>query len=79
VVGVILSLASVAPVGADLLSAKQPLGSFVFIARLQFSSVESSAGCWRSRPFGWSRSSYAEAVGTPGTLVGILPGPRCAP
>jgi hypothetical protein len=32
--GVILSLASVAPVGANLLSARQPLGSFVFIARL---------------------------------------------
>jgi hypothetical protein len=79
VAGVIPSLASVAPVGAVLLSARQPLGSFVFIARLQFSSVESPAGCWRSRPFGRSRSSHAEAVGTPGTPAGILPGPRYAP
>jgi hypothetical protein len=79
VAGVILSLASVAPVGANLLLAKQPLGSFVFIARLQFSSVESSAGCWHSLPFVQSRSSYAEAVGTPGTPAGILPGPWCAP
>jgi hypothetical protein len=79
VAGVILSLASAALVGDNLLSAKQPLGSFVFIARLQFSSVESPAGCWRSRPFGRSRSSYAEAVGTPGTPAGILPGPWCAP
>jgi hypothetical protein len=45
VAGVIPSLASVAPTGADLLSARQPLGGFVFTARLQFSSVESSAGC----------------------------------
>jgi hypothetical protein len=57
----------------------QPLGSFVFIARLQFSSVESLAGCWRSRPFGRSRSSRAKVVGTPGTPAGILPGPWCAP
>jgi hypothetical protein len=77
--GVTPSLAPVAPVGAILLSAKQPLGSFVFIARLQFSLVESPAGCWRSRPFGRSRSSYAEAVGTPGTPADILPGPWCAP
>jgi hypothetical protein len=79
VAGVILSLASAAPVGANLLLAKKPLGSFVFIARLQFSLVESPAGCWRSRPFGWSRSSYAEAVGTPGMPAGILPGPWCTP
>jgi hypothetical protein len=77
--GVIPSLASVALVGANPLSARQPLGSFVFIARLQFSLAESSAGCWRSRPFGRSRSSYAGAAGTPGTPVSILPGPWCAP
>jgi hypothetical protein len=76
--GVIPSLASIAPVGAVLLLARQPLGSFVFIARLRFSTVESPAGCWRSRPFGRSRPSRAEAVGTPGTLAGILPGPWCA-
>jgi hypothetical protein len=79
VAGVIPSLASVAPVGADLLSARQLLGSFVFIAQLQFSSVESSAGCWRSRPFGRNRSSRAEAVGTPGTPAGILLGLWHAP
>jgi hypothetical protein len=79
VVDVIPPLASVAPVGANPLLAKQPLGSFVFIARLQFSSVESPAGCQRSQPFGRSRSSYAEAVGTPGIPAGILPGPWCAP
>jgi hypothetical protein len=39
-------------VGAVLLSAKQPLGSFVSITRLQSSSAKSSAGSWRSRPFG---------------------------
>jgi hypothetical protein len=79
VAGVIPSLASIAPVGANLLSARQLLGSFVFIARLQFSSVESSASCWRSQPFGRSRSSRVEAVGTPGMLAGILLGPWCAP
>jgi hypothetical protein len=79
VAGVTLSLASAAPVGAKLLLAKQPLGSFVFIARLQFSLVESLAGCWRSRPSERSRSSYAKAVGTPGTPAGILPGPWHAP
>jgi hypothetical protein len=77
--GVIPSLASVAPVGAVLLSVRQPLGSFVFIARLRFSTVESPAGCWRSRPFGRSRSSRAEALGTTGTPAGILPGPWYAP
>jgi hypothetical protein len=44
--GVIPSLASVAPVGADLLSARQPLGSFVFITRLQFSLAESHGLAW---------------------------------
>jgi hypothetical protein len=79
VAGVTPSLASVAPVGANLLLARQPLGSFVLIARLQFSTVESPAGCWRSRPFGRSRSSHADAVETPGTPAGILPGPWYAP
>jgi hypothetical protein len=79
VVGVTPSLASVALVGTNLLLARQPLGSFVHVARLQFSSVESPAGCWCSRPFGRSRSPRAEAVGTPGTLAGILPGPWCTP
>jgi hypothetical protein len=79
VAGVTPSLASAAPVGAILLSAKQPLGTFVFIAWLQFSSVESPAGCWRSWPFGRSRSSYAEAVRTPGMPADIFPGPWCAP
>jgi hypothetical protein len=52
--GITPSLASVAPVGANLLLARQSLGSFVLIARLLFSLVESPAGCWRSRPFGRS-------------------------
>jgi hypothetical protein len=77
--GVIPSLASVAPVGADLLLARQPLESFVFIAQLQFSSVESLAGYWCSRPFGRSRSSRAEGVGTPGMPAGILLGLWYAP
>jgi hypothetical protein len=42
----------------------------VFIARLRLSSVESSAGCWRRRPFGRSRSSHPRAMETPGTPVG---------
>jgi hypothetical protein len=75
----LLSCAPAALVGAILLLARQPLRSFVFITRLQLSSVESPAGCWRSRPFGRSRSSHAEAVGTPGMPAGILPGPWCAP
>jgi hypothetical protein len=75
VVGVTPSLASIALVGANLLLARQPLGSFVFIAWLRFSSVESPADCQRSQPFGWSRSSHAEAVGTPGMPIGILLGP----
>jgi hypothetical protein len=79
VAGVIPSLASVAPVRADLLLARQPLGSFVFIARLQFSSAESPAGYWHSRPFGRSQSSCAEAMGTPGTQASILLGPWYAP
>jgi hypothetical protein len=78
-VGVTPSLASVAPIGANLLLARQPLGNFVLIAWLQFSPVESPAGCWRSRPFGRTRSSRAEAVGIPGTPAGVLPGPWCAP
>jgi hypothetical protein len=55
------------------------LRGFVFIARLQFPSVKSPAGCWRSRPFGRRRYSRAKAVETPGTPAGILPGPWCAP
>jgi hypothetical protein len=79
VAGVTPSLAFVAPVGANLLLARQSLGSFVLIDRLQFSLVESPAGCWRSRPFGRSRPSCADAVETPGTPAGILPGLWCAP
>jgi hypothetical protein len=75
VAGITPSLASVALVGANLLLARQPLGSFVFIARLRFSSVESPASCRHCRRFGWSRSSHAKAVGTPGMLAGILLGP----
>jgi hypothetical protein len=42
----------------------------VFIARLWLSSVESPASCWRSRPFGQSRSSHASAMEIPGTPAG---------
>jgi hypothetical protein len=79
VAGVTPSLASVAPVGANLLLARQLLGSFVLIARLHFPLVESLASRWRSRPFERSWSSHADAVETPGTPAGILPGPWCAP
>jgi hypothetical protein len=68
--GVILSLASVAPIGANLLLARLLLGSFVFIARLRFSSVESPTGWWRSRPFVRSRSSDLQAMETPGMPAG---------
>jgi hypothetical protein len=52
VASVIPSLASVGPVGADLLSARQPLGSFIFIARLQFPSVESQPAAGAAGPSG---------------------------
>jgi hypothetical protein len=39
----------------------------VLIARLWLSSVESPAGCWRSRSFGQSRSSHPSAMEIPGT------------
>jgi hypothetical protein len=74
----LLLCAPIGLVGAVLLLARQPLGSFVSIARLQ-SSSESSAGRWRSRPFKWSRSSRAGAAGIPRTPAGLLPGPWCAP
>jgi hypothetical protein len=41
--------------------------NLVFIARLWLSSLESPAGCWRSWPFGQSRSSYPSAAEIPGT------------
>jgi hypothetical protein len=75
----LLSCASAALVGTVPLLARQLLRGLVFIARLRLSSAESPAGCWRSRPFGRSRSSRAETVGTPGMPAGILPGPWCAP
>jgi hypothetical protein len=75
----LLSCASVGLVGAVCFWRDSHWGSFFSIARLQSSLVESSAGRWRSRPFGWSRSSRAEAVGLPGTPAGILPGSWCAP
>jgi hypothetical protein len=52
-----LSPASVDLVGARLLLAKQPLEEFRRLRRLWLSSVESSAGYWRNRSFGQSRSS----------------------
>jgi hypothetical protein len=45
--------------------------NLIFIARLWLSSVESPAGCWRSRPFNWSRSFLLNAVETPGTPAGV--------
>jgi hypothetical protein len=44
--------------------------NLVFIARLWLSSVESPAGCYRSRPFGQSRSSFPGTMETPGTPAG---------
>jgi hypothetical protein len=48
--------------------------NLIFIIRLWLSSVESPAGCWRSRPFSWSRSFLLDVVETPGTPAGRL---RC--
>jgi hypothetical protein len=79
VVGVIPSLASVAPARADLLSARQPLGKLCLHRPALVLLGESPAGCWRSRPFERSRSFCAEAVGTPRTPTGILFGPWYAP
>jgi hypothetical protein len=48
--------------------------NLIFIVRLWLCSVESPAGCRRSRPFNRSRSYLLDAVETPGTPVGR---PRC--
>jgi hypothetical protein len=72
-----LSLLFCAPdglVGAVPLLARQPLEEFCLHRPAPASSAESSAGCWRSRPFGWNRSSRAEATGIPGTPADILTG-----
>jgi hypothetical protein len=42
----------------------------VVFARIQLSTVESPAGCWRSRSFGQSRSSLLSAVEIPRTPAG---------
>jgi hypothetical protein len=39
--------------------------TLVFIARLWLSPMESPAGCWHSRPFGLSRSSYPSIMEIP--------------
>jgi hypothetical protein len=65
-----LSPSSVDLVGARLLLAKHPLEGFRHLLRLGPPAVESSAGCWRSRPFGRSRPFWPSAVETPGTSAG---------
>jgi hypothetical protein len=62
-----LSPASVHLVGVVPLSVKQPLEEFRRLRRLGLPTVESSAGCWRSRPFGRSRPSWPNVVEIPGT------------
>jgi hypothetical protein len=44
--------------------------NLIFIVRLWLSLVELPAGCWRCRPFSWSRSFLLDAVETPGTSAG---------
>jgi hypothetical protein len=65
------SFASVDLVGARPLSAIQPLeDSCLHRPALALLAVESPAGCWRSWPFSWSRSSLLDAVETPGMPAG---------
>jgi hypothetical protein len=65
-----LSPASVDLVGARLLLAKQPLEEFCHLRRLWLSSVKSPAGCWCSRSFCQSQSSWLSDVEIPGTSAG---------
>jgi hypothetical protein len=62
-----LSPASVDLVGARPILAKRPLEEFCRLRRLGLSSVKSPAGCWRSRPFRWSRPLWLSAVEIPRT------------
>jgi hypothetical protein len=61
------SFVSVDLVRARPLSTKQSLEESCLLARLWLSSAESPAGCWRSQPFGQSRSSCPSAVEILGT------------
>jgi hypothetical protein len=54
----------------QLLFTKQPLEGFRHLLWLEPPAVESSAGCWCSRPFGRSRSFWPSTVETPGTSAG---------
>jgi hypothetical protein len=65
-----LSPASVDLVGAGLLLAKQPLEEFCRLRRLGHPAAESSAGCWRSRPFSRSQPFWPSAMEIPGTSAG---------
>jgi hypothetical protein len=64
------SFASVDLVEARPLLAKRQLKESCRLRWLWLSSVESPAGCWRSWPFGQSRSSWLDAVEIPGTPAG---------
>jgi hypothetical protein len=65
-----LSPASVDIVGARPLLAKRSLEEFRRLRRLWLSSVKSPAGCWRSRPFRWSRPLWLSAMEIPGMSAG---------
>jgi hypothetical protein len=65
-----LSPASVNPVRARLLLAKQPLEEFRHLHRLRLLVAESLASCWHSRPFGRSWPFWPSTVEIPGTSAG---------
>jgi hypothetical protein len=65
-----LSPASVDLVGATLLLVKRQLEEFCRLCRLGLLMMRSSAGCWRSRPFGRSRPLWPNTVVIPGTSAG---------
>jgi hypothetical protein len=65
-----LSPAYVDLVGAVPLLVKQLLEEFRRLRRLGLPTVESPAGCWRSRSSGRSRPLWPNAVEIPGTSAG---------
>jgi hypothetical protein len=65
-----LSPACVDLVRARPLLAKWPLEEFRRLRRFRLSSVKLPAGCWRSRPFRWSRLFWLNAVEIPGMVAG---------
>jgi hypothetical protein len=65
-----LNPASVDLVRVVPLLVKEPLEEFHRLLRLGLPTVESPAGCRRSRPFGRSRTLWPNTVGIPGTSAG---------